>query len=261
MPLINTKQPKKINQTLGLFSLVIAWVLMNVTNSIYLGIVDGLAVDSGVIMFWSGLFMMIAWAVFIVVPLSKLNHSRKMFEPYVFPFVTGLYGIVVYAILVGSIISISIDIFIALAFLAGVIFGLSYSICIRADKLLMFLHKRPYRKALFLLSPMTILFLFLWLLPTVAPSIAFRFMPDEIRAEIVSETIPKYKVGDGFEHLRNSLPRYFDNINTSGNTARTMEQFAFVLQVQCGKIIRLEWARNHKIDLTIDGKLHDKPCP
>ncbi|RZK38666.1 MAG: hypothetical protein EOO90_21455 [Pedobacter sp.] len=69
------------------------------------------------------------------------------------------------------------------------------------------------------------------------------------------------KVGDDFEDLRNSLPSYFDYIGVSGNTAQTMEHFAFVLQVQCGKIIRLEWARDRKLKLEIDGKLHDRQCP
>lgn len=258
---MNTTKIKNINLTLGLFSMIIAWVLMNIGNCIYLGTVNDVAEDSGVIMSWSGLFIIIAWAIFVVWPLNKLNHSRNIFKPYVFPFVAGLYGMVVYIILVGSLFGSSIIMFIPQALFTGIIFGLSYSQLIRAYKLHNFLYRSRLVKVVFLLSPTTILFLYLWLLPTLAPSIAFRYMPDEIRSKIVSETIPKFKVGDDFEDLRNSLPSYFDYIGVSGNTAQTMEHFAFVLQVQCGKIIRLEWARDHNIDLTIDGKLHDKPCP
>jgi hypothetical protein len=88
-------------------------------------------------------------------------------------------------------------------------------------------------------------------------------MPDEIRDKIVVGTIPKYKVGDDFEPLKNSLPGYLDHINNgSGNMAATMENFAFVLQVYCGKIIRLEYGKNqYDFDNTIYGKLHEKPCP
>jgi len=88
-------------------------------------------------------------------------------------------------------------------------------------------------------------------------------MPDEIRSKIVSRTIPKYKVGDKFEPLKNSLPGYLDHIdNGSGNMSASMENFAFVLQVNCDKIIRLAYGKYPTdFDNTIYGKLQDQPCP
>jgi len=88
-------------------------------------------------------------------------------------------------------------------------------------------------------------------------------MPDEIRDRIIRQTIPKFKVGDNFKPLKKSLPGYLDNINDgSGNMMATMENFAFVLQVNSDKIIRLEYGKNqNEIDGTIYGKLQEQSCP
>jgi hypothetical protein len=150
-----------------------------------------------------------------------------------------------------------------LALLTGLIFGISYSLFIKSDKLVDFLMRKPFTKIILFLSPAIILFFFLWFLPTVVPSFVFRYMPDEIRSKIVARTIPKYKVGDAFEPLKYSLPGYLDDIkNGSGSMSSSMEDFAFVLQVNCDKIIRLEYGKSQSdFDNTIYGKLEENPCP
>jgi len=245
--------------------MTIAWTLMNVLYSIYLAARYGKADDIGVVVFWSGLFIIIAWAIFIIYPLNKLDHSRQLFKLPIFPFISAVYGTLTYSTIVGGLFR-SFDLvimFMPLALLTGLFFGLSYSILIRSDRLVDFLIKRPIFKIVFFLSPAVILFLFLWVMPTIAPSLMFRFMPDEIRDKIVARTIPKYKVGDDFEPLKNSIPGYLDHIdNGSGNMSASMENFAFVLQVNCDKIIRLEYGkRQSDFDNTIYGKLQEKPCP
>ena len=149
-----------------------------------------------------------------------------------------------------------------LAFLTGLIFGFTYSLLIKSDKLVGLLVRRPLTKAVLIFSPVIVLLFFLWILPTVAPSLAFRYMTDEIRYKIVARTIPKFKVGDDFEPLKNALPGYLDHIeNGSGNMSATMENFGFVLQVHCNKIIRLEYGKaQNDYDGTIYGKLQEKPC-
>jgi hypothetical protein len=87
-------------------------------------------------------------------------------------------------------------------------------------------------------------------------------MPDAIRDSIVIRTIPRYKAGDNFEPLHRALPGYFNIKNGSGNLAATMENFAFVVQVHCNTIVRLEYAKNPSaIDMTIYSELQNKPCP
>ena len=150
-----------------------------------------------------------------------------------------------------------------LAALTGYLFGLTYSLLIRSDKIVDLLYHRPFTKIIFFLSPVFILLFFLWLLPAIAPSLVFQYTTDEVRTNIIRHTIPKFKVGDDFEPLRKAFPGYFDNIdNGSVNMSATMKDFAFVLQVNCNKIIRLEYGESQSdIDGTIYGKLQEKPCP
>ena len=252
-------------QTIGFFSMTVAWTLMNIINSIYLVIKYGKADDSEVTIFWSGLFMIIAWAVFVVWPLSFLKSSQKIFNPLIFPIIALFYGASAYSILVGGIFQ-SFDLvimFLPQASLAGFLFGIAYSLFSKLERLIGFLNQRPISKLLFFLSPLMILGFFLWLLPLAAPNLVFRFMTDGIRQDIVARTIPKFKVGDKIEPLIKALPGYFDHIESGkGNMSATMRDFAFVIQVNCRKIIRLEYGKKESdIDGTIYGRLQEESCP
>ena len=262
---MTTQKINNVKQTIGFFSMTIAWTLMNILNSIYLVSEDGKADDSGVIIFWSGLFITIAWAIFIIWPLSRLDHSKKLFKPQIFTPVSIVYATLTYSIIVGGIFRSFelVTMFLPQAILAGLFFGLAYSLLINHEKLIDLLNQKPITKTVFFLSPAIILGFFLWFLPLVAPNLVYRFMTDEIRQRIVARTIPKYKVGDEIEPLKKALPGYLDHIeNGSGNMSASMENFAFVIQVNCGKIIRLEYGQSQfDIDGTIYGKLQEKPCP
>ncbi len=61
------------------------------------------ATDSGVVLTWSGIFIYVAWAIFIIYPLNKFDHNRPIFKRHVFPFFTAGYAGLVYAILVGGL--------------------------------------------------------------------------------------------------------------------------------------------------------------
>ncbi|TVZ59232.1 hypothetical protein NA63_1759 [Flavobacteriaceae bacterium MAR_2010_105] len=262
---MTTNKTNSIKQSIGFLSMTIAWTIMNLTNSIYIVWEDGEADDSGVIIFWSGLFIAIAWAIFIIWPLGKLDHSKKLFKPLVFTLVSTIYAGLTYLIIIGGIFrSLELVImFLPQALLTGLIFGLTYSLLIKSEKLIYLLNEKLVVKVIFFLSPLFVLVIFLWLLPFIVPSIVYRFMPDEIRQQIVTKTIPKFKVGDDIELLKNALPGYLDHIeNGSGNMSASMENFSFVLQVNCGKIIRLEYGESQNdIDGAIYGKLQENPCP
>lgn len=254
-----------VKQTFGFFAMSIAWTLMNILNSLFQVSAHGEAGDSGVVIFWSALFMTLAWAIFIIYPISKLDHTKRTFRPIALPFITGAYGGIIYAILVGGLFR-SLDLvtmFLPLALLAGFIFGIAYAQLIASSRLINFLYSQPHWKAAFFLSPALPLFFFLWALPAVFPSSVFRYMPDAIRDDIIRKTIPNYKVGDDFELLRRSLPGYLEHMKDgNANMSATMEDFAFVLQVHCNKIVRLEYGKSSsEVDGTVFGKLHDEPCP
>ena len=254
-----------VKQTIGFFALTIGWALMNIFNSIYIVLKDGKADDSGVIIFWSGFFILFSWMIFLIWPLNKIDHSKRMFNPYIFPFISGLYAAIIYTIMIGGIFQ-SIELvlmFMPQAVMTGIIFGIFYSILIKSKNLINFLYNKPVSKLILFLSPAIILGIFLWVLPMVIPSQVYRYVPDSIRHEIVRKTIPKFKVGDDFELLQHSLPGYFDHIqNGQGNMSATMENFAFVLEVNCEKIIRLEYGENPSdFDSTLNGNFRNKPCP
>lgn len=259
------KKVNNVKQTIGFFSLTLAWAVMNLMNSIYIATEDGKADDSGVIIFWSGLFIFIAWALFVIWPLSRLDHSMRIFRPLIFTLISTLYALIAYSLIVGGIFR-SLELllmFLPQAILTGILFGLFYSLLIRSEKLIGYLYTNPLSKSLLFLSPVLILFFFLWFLPLVSPTLVYRFMPDAVRDKIIANTIPKYKVGDDIESLQRALPGYLDHIRMGkGNMFASMENFVFVLQVNCGKIIRLEYGQNQSdIDGTIYGSSQDKPCP
>lgn len=254
-----------MKQTLGFFSMSISWALMNIFHSVYLVAMDGIADDSGVVIFWSGIFIAVAWAVFIIYPLHKLDHSGKLFRPTIFPLLTTFFAGITYAILVGGLFRSSdvVLMFLPLAVVTGFLFGACYALLIRTDKIVNLLYNRPFIKLFFFLSPAFFIIIFLWLLPNIVPTFIFRYTTDEVRMAIVRKTIPKYEVGDDFEPLNQSLPGYFDFFdNGEGNLTATMQDFAFVLQVHCNKIIRLEYGNSQfDIESTINIQQQELPCP
>lgn len=218
---MTTDKIKNINQTFGFFSITVGWTLTNLLYSIYLGWTYGKATDSGVVLSWSGLFIYIAWAIFIIYPLNKLDHNKPLFRRQLFSFVTAGYAGLVYSILVGGLFR-DLDLVIMLMPLAlsiGLFFGLTYSTLISSDRIVSLLIDKPVFKLISFLSPVLILSFFLWLLPTLFPSLVYTYMPDEIQDKIFVKTIVKYKVGDSFTQLEASVPGHFDEWVQNGNGA------------------------------------------
>ena len=96
-------QIKKVNQTLSFFSMTVAWLVMNFLFIIYQFFLNGRATDILAMLFWTGIFIFIAWLLFIILPLNLLNHSRPIFKPIIFPFIAGLYGAITFIIIVSLI--------------------------------------------------------------------------------------------------------------------------------------------------------------
>ncbi len=156
---MTTDKINTIKQTLGFFSITVGWTLTNLLYSMYLGWTYGKATDSGVVLWWSGLFIYIAWAVFIIYPLNKLDHSNQLFKRHTFPFLTAVYAGLVYAILVGGLFR-DVDLvvmFMPLALSIGLFFGLTYSTLIANDRIVHVLNDKPILKLILLLSPALIL--------------------------------------------------------------------------------------------------------
>ena len=243
---LENKVIKQVNLTVGFFAVTIGWTMMSLLYSIYLGWTHGMAHESGVIIAWSGIFVYLGWAIFLILPLNLLDHSKPIFKRHIFPFITGLYGAITYVILVGGLFrSWSLVImFLQLPILVGLIFGFTYSTIIHNEKLINLLIKKPAYKLLSFISPAIILAFFLLLLPTIFPSLVFRYMPDEIQEHIFVREISKFKVGDNFKNLENAVPGYFNDkggiINGNGGYYGYGPFIDYKLEVKNDTIMELE---------------------
>ncbi|WP_423147898.1 hypothetical protein [Rubrolithibacter danxiaensis] len=229
--------------TISLLSIFIAWSVGIAYFDIRENLVNGKVVDLDFVMFWSAIAILIAWAIFIYIPLSKINHSSALFKLPIFPIVTTLYALTVFFLIIGWVFFNSrfTQVF-EIAAVVGFFFGVVYLYFYKRDGIF----SKIDRKIL-LLIPFLYLSLFLtislWLFPKILPSIAFRYMPDTIQENIIKETIPKYKVGDSFEALNNALPSYFSDSFSDGfgSTMVQLGEFKFVIEVKCNIIARVDY--------------------
>lgn len=259
-----TEGINKAKGPLSFLAISVAWDLSIVFIALQQGIADGRADDLGVIIFWSAIFVTIAWLIFILLPLRWLNHSSKIFSYPIFPIFTGIYAVIVFTILIGWLfLKSDFKVVFWIAFLIGVLFGSIYLALIRSSRIVKKMQESWFMRTSVILYPTIFMVLYLKVFPTLFPAYAFRFMPDDIRREIIKETIPKFKVGDDFYELERALPGYFEHFeNGSGNTAAQLEDFTFVVQANCYKIIRLKYSYNRDEVFAIYGNLHDdNPCP
>jgi hypothetical protein len=156
---------------------------------------------------------------------------------------TAGYAGLVYTILVGGLFR-DFDLvvmFMLLALSIGLLFGLTYSTLIANDRIVNLLNDKPPLKLFSFLSPVLILTFFLWLLPTLFPSVVYRFMPDEIQDKIFVKTLVKYKVGDSFTKLETSVPGHFDDwvLNGNGGVNSSGPLIDYDLQVRNDTITKL----------------------
>jgi hypothetical protein len=179
----------------------------------------------------------------LFIHLTNLTIPNHFSSDTFFPFLTAGYSGLVYTILVGGLFR-DFDVvvmFMPLALSIGLFFGLTYSTLIASDRIVSLLNDKPAFKLISFLSPVLILSFFLWLLPTVLPSFVYRFMPDEIQDKIFIRTIVKYKVGDSFTPLENSVPGHFDDwvLNGNGGVSSSGSLIDYDLQVRNDTITKL----------------------
>ena len=174
---------------------------MNLIFAIVTAIQFGKTNDSEVILFWSGIYILIGWAIFIWLPM-KLSKRLKFGKLVSFASpIMGIYSAFVYTILIGKTFDFSETYFLFLPFaiITGLIYGLLLTI--------LRFNGKAEKYLLYLIPTIGIAFYFLF--PKLLPSQAFRFMPDKIQSEIVSRIIPQLKVGDPYKNYLEKLPYAF----------------------------------------------------
>lgn len=207
---------------------------------------NGAVDDFGVLIFWSAFFVMLAWIFFVNMPFQKLNHSSRIFSPFILPVLSGVYAVAVFFLLIGWLfLHRETIIFWFLTLSIGIIAGIAYSNLIRQSWMIAKVETKLWMRVLIFLLPFKIALIFLVVFPFVFPSTAFRYMPDTIQDKIVAHTIPRFSPGNDFEKLRNALPGYFDTMvpHNSGGMAAHISGFSFNLKVEKGKITELNYER------------------
>jgi hypothetical protein len=232
---------KGSKQIIGFLSMTIAWATLNISYSIHHAFRNGTVTESGVMIFWTGLFIVLSWLIFIIYPLGRLDSNRQLFKPTIFPFVTAIYGGIAFIILVGGIFR---DLNLVLRFLhqslfVGLIFGLVYSTLIRHQRFNSLI-KKPVVKIFCVLTPLLLVTFFLWLLPTLFPSTMYRFMPDEIQDRIFVKTIKGFKVGDSFQDLDNKVPYKFNSTSSTFGSNYSGPLLDYSMEVRNDTIIKLD---------------------
>ena len=245
----NFKKISFLSLTLGWIGLILTHVIWS--NLKYDNASGG---DTGVILFWASLFLLIFYGLFILIPQKRIVKLIEKLNLISFAILSGVYSLLGFIILIGWIFLKSdfIGVFLD-AFVCGIIFGLTFY--------LVWNNKRNELKQIHLIPiltlPILFLFSYLYAFPKLLPSLAYNAVPQYVRHDILKKTIPKFKVGDELSELQKALPNEFEFENCKGSRSSMMEDFQFVIEVNCCKIVRIEYGPRQETGYTMG---EPKPC-
>lgn len=233
------KDQRRSVSIISFISISIAWTMGFTAQSIVEVISKGKTNDLGVIIFWSALFVLIAWALAIRLPLIRISLTSHLFSRIIFPFVSVIYANFIFIIMIGWL-------FIKTGFLSiwvvpsvvGLTFGIVYSQIIRNPKWITLIKSNRLIRYSMLSTSLIYCLITLVIFPFIAPSTAFRFMPDNVRDHIVKKTILQYAEGDSYEELKKDLPGYFSSNNPSHMSS--FGDFSFRIKAKDGIITQLQ---------------------
>lgn len=230
-------------------AIVFAWLCMNIIYAITISIQFGKVKESGVLLYWSGVYTSVTWIFFIAIPMKFINFERFSWPKWVSPILMMIYAMFVFTLLLGNVFGFgkTYILFLPFAALTGLIFGL-----------ILMIQSETLNKFIMLATP-TLAMSFYFLFPLIMPSTAFTFMPDKIQNKIISNIIPSLKIGDSYQLFLKKLPNAFDyskgvrnillgeasneispqDINTSMNASN--EFIEFDMEVDGGKITVLNY--------------------
>jgi len=248
------KNYKKIS----FLSLTLGWIGLIITHIIWSKIryENASAGDTGVIIFWSSFFLLVFYGLFIILPRKRIAKLAENIGIVQFTLLFGVYALIGFTILIGWGFLMSnnfLEVFID-AFVCGLIFGLTFHY--------IWNKKRNELKQIHLIPifslPILFLFVYLFVFPKILPSYAYNLVPQYVQHDILKNTIPQFKVGDDLSGLQKALPGEFDFDNCYGNRGAIFENFQYVIEVNCCKIVRIEYGSRADKGYTMGGKR--KPC-
>ena len=243
---------------ISFLALVLGWIGQIITHIIWsnLRYDNASGGDTGVVIFWSSFFLLIYYGLFILLPRKRIAKLAENIEILNYTLLSGIYALIGFTILIGWGFLISsnfLGVFID-AFACGLIFGLTFHYLWNKKRTEL---KQKHLIPIFTL-PILFLFVYLFAFPKLFPAYAYNTVPQYIRHEILKNTIPKFKVGDGIAELQKALPGEFEFEECYGNRGAMLENFQYVIEVNCCKIVRIEYGPRQKTGYTMGGKR--KPC-
>ncbi len=243
---------------ISFFALVLGWIGQIITHIVWSNLRYDSASggDTGVVIFWSSFFLLIYYGLFILIPSKRIAKLSENIGILNFSLLSGVYALIGFTILIGwgflmsnNFLGVFID-----ALVYGLIFGLTFH--------LIWNKKRNEIKQLHLIPililPILFLFIYLFAFPKLLPSLAYNAVPQYVRHDILKNTIPKFKVGDELSELQKALPGEFEFDDCYGNRGAMLENFQYVIEVNCCKIVRIEYGPRQKTGYTMGGER--KPC-
>lgn len=184
-------------------AIVFAWLCMNIIYAITISFQFGKVNESGVLLYWSGVYTIVTWIFFITIPMKFINFERFSWPKWISPILMMIYAMLVFTLVLGNIFGFgkTYILFLPLAALTGLIFGL-----------ILMIQSETLNKFIMLAIPIISLSFYI-LFPLIMPSTAFTFMPDKIQNKIISKIIPSLKIGDSYQLFLKKLPNAFDYSN------------------------------------------------
>ena len=247
----NFKKTSFLSLTLGWIGLIITHIIWS--NIRYENASGG---DTGVVLFWASFFLLIFYGLFILIPQKRIVKLTEKLTLTSFTLLSGIYALIGFIILIGWIFLTSDNFYGVFldAFVCGLIFGLTFH--------LIWNKKRNELKQIHLIPILTLpiffLFIYLFVFPKLLPSTAYNVVPQYVRHNILKNTIPKFKIGDNLTELQKALPGEFEFDDCYGNSSAMLENFQFVIEVNCCRIVRIEFGPRQKTGYAMGGKR--KPC-
>ena len=192
--------------------------------------------DTGIIIFWAGIFLILFYLVFVIIPKKILEKIVQKTNIYLFSLGFAFYALLAFILLIGWIFLHSTfnGVFLD-AFFYGLTFGFVFY---KLENQ----HKKIKVKdfALLFSLPIIAFFIYIFILPKLFPVFAFKIVPKQTKEKILKETLRKFKKGDDFNELKNALPGYFVNSGCDFSTSALMADFQYSLVVENCKITKIE---------------------
>ena len=224
-------QKTLIAHLFGFLALIITHILWSI--SAYGNASSG---DTGIIIFWAAIFLILFYLVFVIVPKKILENIARKTNIYIFSLGFAFYALLAFILMIGWIFLNSTfkGVFLD-AFFYGLTFGIVFHKLENQNKKL-----RVKDFALLFSLPIIAFFIYILILPKLFPSFAFKIVPKQTKEQILKETFRKFKKGDDFNELKNALPGYFVNIGCDFSTSALMEDFQYSLVVENCRITKIE---------------------